>query len=183
MDEVLDKKASKALFTSSYPWILLASIIILGAVLYLSLVTGRYSMSTEDLYKILAKNWLGANYRVYKPDENLLFNVRLPRLVAAGLIGAALAIAGATFQAVFRNPLVSPYLLGVSQGASVGAATAILLGIGTTLAIQGSALCRWLSCSTADCNYPPPTQKSVHPHAGTLRRYRRWFWNSRARGT
>ena len=140
MDEVLDKKASKALFTSSYPWILLASIIILGAVLYLSLVTGRYSMSTEDLYKILAKNWLGANYRVYKPDENLLFNVLLPRLVAAGLIGAALAIAGATFQAVFRNPLVSPYLLGVSQGASVGAATAILLGIGTTLAIQGSAL-------------------------------------------
>nr|WP_306468122.1 iron chelate uptake ABC transporter family permease subunit [Rothia aeria] len=118
----------------------MASIIILGAVLYLSLVTGRYSISTEDLFKILAKNWLGAKYRVYKPDENLLFNVRLPRLVAAGLIGAALAVAGTTFQAVFRNPLVSPYLLGVSQGASVGAATAILLGIGTALAIQGSAL-------------------------------------------
>lgn len=87
MDEVLDKKASKALFTSSYPWILLASIIILGAVLYLSLVTGRYSMSTEDLYKILAKNWLGANYRVYNQTKTYSLMCAFPGWLPPGLLG------------------------------------------------------------------------------------------------
>ena len=108
--------------------------------MYLSLVSGRYPVEPQELFQILGKNWFGFNVKVYKPAENMLLNVRMPRLLASGLVGASLAIAGAAFQAVFRNPLVSPYLLGVSQGASVGAATAILLGVGTTIAIQGSAL-------------------------------------------
>lgn len=128
------------IFRSSFPWVFGASILILGAVMYLSLVSGRYPVEPQELFQILGKNWFGFNVKVYKPAENMLLNVRMPRLLASGLVGASLAIAGAAFQAVFRNPLVSPYLLGVSQGASVGAATAILLGVGTTIAIQGSAL-------------------------------------------
>lgn len=119
-------RKEKSLFSSAYPIIMLVALLILLGVTYLSLVTGRYPVELDELFRILGKNWFGMDLKVYKPAENMLLTVRIPRLLAAGLIGAALAIAGATFQAVFRNPLVSPYLLGVSQGASVGAASAIL---------------------------------------------------------
>ena len=135
-----ERKTRNSLYRSTYPIVILVALVILVGVTYLSLVTGRYPVTLDELFRILGKNWFGMDLKVYKPAENMLLTVRIPRLLAAGLIGAALAIAGATFQAVFRNPLVSPYLLGVSQGASVGAATAILLGVGTSLAIQGSAL-------------------------------------------
>ncbi|WP_337248629.1 FecCD family ABC transporter permease [Rhodovulum sulfidophilum] len=65
----------------------------------------------------------------------VLWNIRLPRVVAAALIGAALAAAGAAYQTVFRNPLVAPDILGVSQGAGFGAVLGILLGL-PVLAIQ-----------------------------------------------
>ncbi len=58
----------------------------------------------------------------------VVMSVRLPRVIAAVLIGIALAIAGASYQGVFQNPLVSPDILGVSAGATVGASIAILLG-------------------------------------------------------
>lgn len=57
-------------------------------------------------------------------------NLRLPRTIAAIIIGAALALSGAVYQSIFKNPLVSPDLLGISSGACVGAATAILLSLG-----------------------------------------------------
>jgi iron complex transport system permease protein len=59
----------------------------------------------------------------------VLFNIRLPRVIAAVLVGAALAAAGATYQTLFRNPLVSPDILGVSTGAALGAVIGILLGL------------------------------------------------------
>ena len=56
----------------------------------------------------------------------IVFDVRLPRVVAAGVVGAALAFSGATYQGVFRNPLAGPFLLGVASGAALGAAIAII---------------------------------------------------------
>jgi iron complex transport system permease protein len=61
--------------------------------------------------------------------DTVLFNIRLPRVAAAGFVGAALAAAGAAYQSLFRNPLVSPDILGVSTGAGLGAVTGILLGL------------------------------------------------------
>jgi iron complex transport system permease protein len=61
--------------------------------------------------------------------DTVLFNIRLPRVVAAGFVGAALAAAGAAYQSLFRNPLVSPDILGVSTGAGLGAVIGILLGL------------------------------------------------------
>ena len=63
-------------------------------------------------------------------QETLFFQVRLPRIVLALLVGCSLAAAGAAFQGTFQNPLVSPDILGASQGAAFGAAVAILLGLG-----------------------------------------------------
>jgi iron complex transport system permease protein len=58
--------------------------------------------------------------------ETILFQIRLPRVVLAGLVGMTLAVAGAVYQALFRNPLAEPYLIGVSSGASFGATLAIV---------------------------------------------------------
>jgi len=71
-------------------------------------------------------------------DENVIFDVRLPRILAATVVGASLALSGAVYQGIFKNPLVSPEFLGVSSGACIGAAVAILLSFAAT-GIQVSA--------------------------------------------
>ncbi len=59
--------------------------------------------------------------------ETIILEIRLPRVILSGLVGAALATAGATYQGLFRNPLADPYLIGVAQGASLGAVVGFLL--------------------------------------------------------
>ena len=59
--------------------------------------------------------------------ETIVFQIRLPRVLLAGLVGAALAVAGATYQGLFRNPLADPYLIGVAQGAALGAVIGFLI--------------------------------------------------------
>jgi len=68
----------------------------------------------------LTPNWTSAL-------ETIVLEIRLPRVILAGLVGAALAIAGATYQGLFRNPLADPYLIGVAQGAALGAVIGFLL--------------------------------------------------------
>lgn len=65
-------------------------------------------------------------------DRTILFAIRLPRLLLAVLVGAGLSVAGAVFQALLRNPLAEPYVLGISSGGTVGAITVIGLGIGAS---------------------------------------------------
>jgi iron complex transport system permease protein len=69
--------------------------------------------------------------------STIILDVRLPRIILAGLVGAALAIAGATYQGLFRNPLADPYLIGVAQGASLGAVIGFLLPTAWNLAGMG----------------------------------------------
>ena len=69
--------------------------------------------------------------------ETIILDIRLPRVFMAGLVGAALAIAGATYQGLFRNPLADPYLIGVAQGASLGAVIGFLLPVSWNLAGLG----------------------------------------------
>ena len=66
-------------------------------------------------------------------DKDILFNLRLPRVLSAFLIGGGLALAGAIFQGLFRNPIADSYLLGVSSGASLGAAAAIVFKLASPL--------------------------------------------------
>ncbi|OGO00576.1 MAG: iron ABC transporter [Chloroflexi bacterium RBG_13_52_12] len=63
----------------------------------------------------------------------IIMDIRLPRVILAGLVGAALSIAGATYQGLFRNPLADPYLIGVSQGASLGAVAGFILPVAWNL--------------------------------------------------
>ena len=65
--------------------------------------------------------------------DSIVWQLRLPRVLTAGLVGAGLALSGAVMQSVTRNPLADPYLLGLSSGASVGAVCVVILGIGFAL--------------------------------------------------
>lgn len=67
------------------------------------------------------------------PDHEILLRVRVPRIILAAIVGAALAGAGVVFQAVLRNPLADPYILGVSSGAGLGAMLAVISGLNWTL--------------------------------------------------
>ncbi|MCJ7517880.1 MAG: iron chelate uptake ABC transporter family permease subunit, partial [Methanomassiliicoccales archaeon] len=60
--------------------------------------------------------------------KTIILNIRLPRILLGGLVGASLAIAGAAMQGLFRNPMASPYVLGISSGAAFGASLSIVLG-------------------------------------------------------
>jgi iron complex transport system permease protein len=70
-------------------------------------------------------------------SATIVLDIRLPRIILAGLVGAALAIAGATYQGLFRNPLADPYLIGVAQGASLGAVIGFLLPAAFSLSAVG----------------------------------------------
>ncbi|HJT08599.1 MAG TPA: iron ABC transporter permease, partial [Stellaceae bacterium] len=95
-------------------------------------------VSFGDLLHVIAEK-LGIGAAGVPPAvENVIWQVRGPRVVAAALVGAALAIAGTAFQGLFRNPLVSPDILGASSGAALGAVLGIFLSLGV-LAIQAMA--------------------------------------------
>jgi iron complex transport system permease protein len=67
------------------------------------------------------------------PDYEIFMRIRLPRIILAGLVGAALACAGVVFQVLLRNPLADPYILGISSGAGLGAIIAVISGLNWTL--------------------------------------------------
>ncbi|WP_114377192.1 FecCD family ABC transporter permease [Elioraea thermophila] len=100
---------------------------LLGAIL-LAFSVGRFPVSPADLAAVLWGLFSGAEHGRPAAVATVILSVRGPRVLAAVAVGAALASAGAAYQALFRNPLVSPDILGVSTGASVGAALGILLG-------------------------------------------------------
>lgn len=102
------------------------------------LCVGKYSVSPDECLKILSGKMFGFSGNWDAMDENMLMGVRLPRVCAAVIVGAALSLAGAVYQGVFNNPLVSPDFLGVSSGACIGAAIAILLAM-PSMMIQMSA--------------------------------------------
>lgn len=93
----------------------------------LSFLLGRYPVAPLTVLKVIAGQFLPIVPDWSPTVEAVVLNVRLPRVIAAMAVGGGLAIAGASYQGVFRNPLVSPFTLGVSAGAGFGAAVAILL--------------------------------------------------------
>lgn len=92
----------------------------------LSIFIGKYSISIKEIVLILKDAVLRTNSNIEPMKVNVVLGLRLPRVLAAILVGMALSISGACFQGVFNNPLVSPDFLGVSQGACIGAAIGIL---------------------------------------------------------
>ena len=116
------------------------TILILLLVLFMTflfaLCVGKYHLELEKNLKIL---WECLTLRSGQNVEtNVVLGIRLPRVLGAVLVGATLSVAGAVYQGIFRNPLVSPDFLGVSSGACIGAAIAILMALPAAF-IQGFA--------------------------------------------
>lgn len=104
------------------------SLLLLLTAMLLSLLWGRYSLSITDLTEFVATG-LGLGDMPadrYQLIHSLVLDARLPRMLAGVLVGAGLSVSGAAYQAVFRNPLVSPGLLGVLSGCAFGAALGIV---------------------------------------------------------
>lgn len=104
--------------------------LLLAAILF-SVTVGRFELGLSDVVAILWDNVAPASEPGWNAvAETVVEQVRLPRILAAVLIGFGLAISGAALQGLFRNPLVDPGIIGVTAGAGFGGTLAILLGIG-----------------------------------------------------
>jgi iron complex transport system permease protein len=118
------------------------SVVLLALLVLLSLYLGKYRVPLGDILTFIGWKLFGLG--TLAPEQSallhtVLIDIRLPRILAAMLIGSALSVSGASFQALFINPLVSPGLLGVLAGASFGAALGMLV-FSSWFAVQCSTL-------------------------------------------
>lgn len=114
-----DKKANTPLMIAVFVAIYIITII-------LSFALGRYHIGPLTLIKVLLSKVFPIEETWPKQVEIIVFNIRLPRLLAASLIGAALSLSGLVFQTIFHNPMVSPDVLGTTSAAGFGAALGLL---------------------------------------------------------
>jgi iron complex transport system permease protein len=105
--------------------------LLLILVILISITMGSVKVPPLRSIRILFQSILGLKGGGNETERTIILSLRLPRAILAGLVGAGLSVSGATFQALLRNPLADPYILGVSSGAAVGAILAILLGLST----------------------------------------------------
>jgi iron complex transport system permease protein len=119
---------------SALPGLAIATAVLIAGLL-LAFTVGRYPVSLGELAQVLFAKVTGQQADVSTAVENVILQVRGPRVLAAVMVGAALAVAGTAFQGLFRNPLVSPDILGASSGAALGAVLGIYLSLGV-FAIQ-----------------------------------------------
>ena len=130
MQERRLKSGDKQNKRSASKWPVNAGLFVVLLILVLAcLCVGKYSISPGECIHILFGKLFHMAPTWNEMDENLLIGIRLPRTMATVIVGAALALSGAVYQGIFKNPLVSPDFLGVSSGACVGAAIAILLSL------------------------------------------------------
>ena len=109
---------------------LLVALAVLVAGLALAFAIGRYPVSLADLFDVLLARLTGRAANVPVAAQDVVLMVRGPRVLAAVLVGSALAVSGTAFQGLFRNPLVSPDILGASSGAALGAVVGIYFSLG-----------------------------------------------------
>jgi iron complex transport system permease protein len=122
---------------SALPGLAIATAVLIAGLL-LAFTVGRYPVSLADLLNVLSAKLTGQTTEASPAVQNVILQVRGPRVLAAALVGAALAVAGTAFQGLFRNPLVSPDILGASSGAALGAVIGIFFSLGV-VAIQAFA--------------------------------------------
>lgn len=105
---------------------LVVSLHCFAAVFIVALMVGKYAIFPADFFKAAF-----TSDEAYATQRSIIVHLRLPRTIIAGLTGIGLSLSGLLYQEVFQNKLTSPDLLGVSSGAAVGAAVAIVLGLGS----------------------------------------------------
>lgn len=118
------KKKSENIFL-----LIIIFLIFLNIILFLfSISIGRYSIKISDILKLFFSHITSANFDLDPNIKIIVFDVRLPRILISMLVGSSLSISGLSLQGIFNNPLVSPFILGISGGAGFGAALGVLIG-------------------------------------------------------
>lgn len=113
--------------TTGFAFVLAIAVVVL--LFFLSFLIGQYSIQPMGVLNIIGSKIFGFTCAESDMAQTIVWKVRLPRICAALLVGAALSVAGAVYQGLFKNPMVSPDILGASSGAGFGAALAILLSL------------------------------------------------------
>lgn len=124
-----DNRGDPYLSTSRFHIFITILIVLLLVSAVSSLCIGRYHIGISQTLKILISELTNTSSGSSTRQESVIIVLRLPRVLASIMVGGALAISGSVYQGVFKNPLISPYVLGVSSGACVGAAIAIINGL------------------------------------------------------
>ncbi len=117
-------------------WLVLALLLVFS--LFWALSIGTVKLPVREIYEtVLAQFTSGEPITApgQGPVHDIVWLLRLPRVILASLVGCGLVVCGVIMQAIVKNPLADPYILGISSGASLGATSAILLGIGVSLAV------------------------------------------------
>lgn len=104
--------------------------LILLMVTLISVMVGSVRVKPQRSLLILINSALGIKGEESETERTIILSLRFPRTMLAGLVGAGLSVSGAILQALLRNPLADPYILGVSSGAATGAIIAIMMGLG-----------------------------------------------------
>jgi len=113
--------------------------LLLFAIVVVSLKLGAYPIPVQDVVMSLVRRAIGRGEHIPTDYRLVIFELRLPRIALGILVGAALSVSGAGFQALLRNPLADPYVLGVSSGAALGAILSLIWAPHVPLAMQGAA--------------------------------------------
>ncbi|MDE7220618.1 MAG: iron ABC transporter permease [Oscillospiraceae bacterium] len=140
---------NEALQRRRYRLLMLGMLAFLIAAVLFSFWVGYYPLTPLQVVQAFLSR-LGWRGDVLPQAVTIFWNIRLPRILSAVLIGASLSVAGAAYQGIFRNPLVSPDILGVSSGASLGAAFAILCGASNGT-VQLAAFLGGVAAVSASC--------------------------------
>lgn len=131
-------------------WSRRPTLTLLAGVTFVSVVVaiglGPVAVSPATVVRIIGHHAVGyPDVQTWaNTDDAIIWEVRLPRVLLGAIVGAALGVVGVTLQALVRNPLAEPYILGVSSGASTGAAAAILFGVGAGLGAESVSLMAFL---------------------------------------
>jgi iron complex transport system permease protein len=113
-------------------YVVLLTAVLTFFVIPFSVCIGSSTIPLEEGVKVLFR-WLSSGLSPDTTYEQIILAIRLPRVLMGCVVGAALSLAGAILQGIFRNPMADPYVIGVSSGAALGASLAIALGVGFTI--------------------------------------------------
>ncbi|MCQ2069676.1 MAG: iron ABC transporter permease [archaeon] len=133
LDEIVRQKRSKSIF------VIIFLIIITATICFCSIFVGYADISPREVIEV----WMGkGNWQ----NTYIVEQIRMPRIACSAVVGAGLAVAGMAMQALFKNPLASPSVLGISSGAAFGANLAIAFGIGAFFGSYSVSVMAFICC-------------------------------------
>lgn len=127
---------SKNIFKIKYICVYAALLFLLIISTFWALSIGTVHIPVTEMFEVITEQIHGDNIldnALKEPVYDIVWILRMPRVILAMMVGCGLAVCGAVMQAIVKNPLADPYILGISSGASLGATVAILLGVGVAL--------------------------------------------------